>query len=224
MTLEEMKDVCQQVRADIALAQTQSNHPGSLSCVEIFATLYLKAMQAVPVESIDRDRCVLSKGHCASIFDAVLANRGFFLPEFTFGSLDQGASAAVGMAMESRLQGEQSRVFAVVGDSEMQDAQFWDAMMSASKHKLNNLTVIIDHNEDVRNLGSIPLKMESFGFYVIELNGHNIEQLMAAYSVETSQPKCIIANTAKDKGASFTIKRVAWPAKMTKPDDTQQFA
>jgi transketolase len=224
MTLEEMKDVCQQVRADIALAQSQAVHPGSLSCVEIFSTLYLQAMKHESVDRIDRDRFVLSKGHCACIFDAVLANRGFFLPVFASSSLEQGAAAAVGLALESHLQGTNQRVFAVVGDSEMQETQYWEAMMSASQHRLSNLTVIIDHNDEVGNLGSIPLKMESFGFYVIELNGHDIEQLMAAYSVETSQPKCIIANTSKDNGASFKIKRVGWPGKTVSPDDTRQLA
>lgn len=224
MTLEEMKDVCQQVRADIALAQSQVAHPGSLSCVEIFSTLYLQAMKNESVDPIDRDRFVLSKGHCAYIFDAVLAHRGLFLPVFAASSLDQGAAAAVGLALESHLQGTTQRVFAVVGDSEMQEAQYWEAMMSASKHKLSNLTVIIDHHDEVRGLGSIPLKMESFGFYVIELNGHDIEQLMAAYSVETSQPKCIIANTSKDNGATFKIKRVTWSGKNVSTDDTRRFA
>jgi transketolase len=223
MTLEEMKDVCQQVRADIALAQSQAAHPGSLSCVEIFSTLYLQAMKNESADQIGQDRFVLSRGHCACIFDAVLAHRGIFLPAFAASSLEQGAAAAVGLALESHLQGAQ-HVFAVVGDSEMQDAQYWEAMMSASKHKLSNLTVIIDHNDEARELGSIPLKMESFGFYVIELNGHDIEQLMAAYSVETSQPKCIIANTSKDNGASFKIKRAGWSGKSVTTDGTQQFA
>ena len=219
MTLEEMKDVCRQVRADIAMAQTQSTHPGSLSCVEIFATLYLQATRTAPEGRVNR--CVLSKGHCASIFDAVLAHRGFFLPGFTPGSVEQGAAAAVCMALESRQQNNQ-QVFAVVGDYEMQDPQFWEAMMQVSEHNPNNLTVIIDHNEDVRHLGSIPLKMESFGFYVIELNGHDIEQLMAAYSVEALQPKCIIANTRKDKGSAQAAKRLCWSGADT--EDTRQFA
>lgn len=224
MTLDEMKDVCQQVRADITLAQSRSTHPGSLSCVEIFATLYLRAMRAASEERTDLDRCVLSKGHCASIFDAVLAHRGFFLPEFSLGSLDQGASAAVSLALESRLQGRNEQVFAVIGDNEMQEPEFWGAMMKASQHNLHNLTVIIDRNDDVCHLGSIPLKMESFGFYVIELNGHDVEQLLAAYSVETSQPKCIIANTKKEKGSCFTSNRVNWSGNNVSPEDTRHFA
>jgi transketolase len=221
MTLEEMKDVCRQVRADITLAQSQSTHPGSLSCVEIFATLYLQATRTAPEERMHR--CVLSKGHCASIFDAVLAHRGFFLPDFALGSLDQGAAAAVCLALESRQQGNQ-QVVAVVGDHEMQEPTFWEAMIQVSEHNLSNLTVIIDHNDDVRHLGSIPLKMESFGFYVIELNGHDIEQLMAAYSVETAQPKCIIANTRKDKGAAMAAKQVRWSGSGAETEDTRQFA
>lgn len=196
MKSEEMKDVCKRVRAEMVLAQSQAAHPGSLSCVEILSTLYLEAIKLEPVDCVDRDCCFLCNGHGTSVLAAVLSHRGFFLPE-ALGVSEQGAVAAVDLALKNRLHGTNKKVFALVNDGEMQKPDFWEAMMTASQHKLTNLTVIIDHNSEVRDVGSLPLKMESFGFYVIELNGHDVEQLTAAYSVETLQPKCIIANTQR---------------------------
>jgi transketolase len=257
MVLKEMQGVCRQVRIDILkmLAESKSGHPGgSLSCVEILSTLYFEAM-SIDTYKANRDCCVLCKGHAAPALYAVLAHRGFFPTEelitlrklgsrlqghpdmrktpgvdASTGSLGQGESIAVGLSLGQRLQGSNRKVYAVVGDGEMQEGQFWEAMMSAAHYKLSNLTVIIDHNglqidgtnDQVMSLGSIQKKMEAFGFYVIEVNGHDIEELLAAYALETSQPKCIIANTVKGKGVSFMENQVGWHGKAPNADEVRQ--
>lgn len=257
MVLKEMQGVCRQVRIDILkmLAESKSGHPGgSLSCVEILSTLYFEAM-SIDTDKADRDCCVLCKGHAAPALYAVLAHRGFFPTEelitlrklgsrlqghpdmrktpgvdASTGSLGQGESIAVGLSLGQRLRGTNRKVYAVVGDGEMQEGQFWEAMMSAAHYKLSNLTVIIDHNglqidgtnDQVMSLGSIQKKMEAFGFYVIEVNGHDIEELLAAYALETSQPKCIIANTVKGKGVSFMENQVGWHGKAPNADEVRQ--
>lgn len=260
MTLEEMKQVCREIRIDILkmLAEAKSGHPGgSLSAVEILASLYFEAMAIDPVNPVnqDRDRCVLCKGHGAPALYAVLAHRGFFPTEelitlrklgsrlqghpdmkktpgvdASTGSLGQGTSISVGLALGQRLRGNNRKVYAVVGDGEMQEGQFWEAMMAAAHYKLNNLTVIIDHNglqidgtnDEVMSLGNIAKKLEAFGFMVLEVDGHQLDQLLAAYAVESTQPKCIIAKTVKGKGVSFMENQVGWHGKAPSADEVRQ--
>ena len=259
MKEEELQRLCREIRADIVrmIGGVKSGHPGgSLSCVEILASLYFKEMHAAPSLPVSkRDKCVLCKGHAAPALYAVLAHRGYFpLDELltlrqlgsrlqghpdmkktpgvdaSTGSLGQGCSIAVGLALGARLKGSPQRVFAVVGDGEMQEGQFWEAMMSAAHFKLSNLTVILDHNglqidganNTVMGLGDIQAKLCAFGFDVAEVDGHDIGQLLAAYRKKTAQPKFIIAETVKGKGVSFMENQAGWHGKAPNAEETQQ--
>ncbi|HWR45909.1 transketolase [Sporomusa sp.] len=252
MDIKELKEINRLVRGDIMkmLDQSKSGHPGgSLSCVEILSTLYFAQMKTDPQDAdcADSDKCILGKGHAAPALYAVLARRGFFpVSELTTlrklgsrlqghpdmrkvpgvdastGSLGQGTSIAVGIALGQKLKKDNRKVYAVVGDGEMQEGQYWEAMMSAAHYKLDNLTVIIDNNSlqidgcnnDVMSLGDIKKKMEAFGFYVLEVDGHSEEALLDAYAkVTIQQPKCIIARTVKGKGVSFMENQVGWHGK-----------
>jgi transketolase len=145
------------------------------------------------------------------------------------GSLGQGGSIAVGMALGALLKNTGQKVFAVVGDGEMQEGQFWEAMMAAAHFKLKNLTVIIDHNglqidgtnDEVMSLGDIKGKMAAFGFAVIEVDGHDVNQLLAAYIAEADIPKCILAKTVKGKGVSFMENQVGWHGKAPSEDEVR---
>ena len=232
--------------------EAQSGHPGgSLSCADILAVLYFNQMNidSKNPNSPARDRFVLSKGHCAPALYATLARKGYFDKELlkgfrkiesnlqghpdmnkvpgvdmTTGSLGQGLSTAVGMAIGSKMDSAGCRVYCLVGDGEIEEGQIWEAAMSASKNKLDNLCVIVDHNglqidgkvEEVAGLVDIKEKFESFGFYVLEINGHNIEEII--YSLEAARskkgmPTAIIANTIKGKGVSFMEGQADWHGK-----------
>lgn len=259
MKEEELQRLCREIRADIVrmIGGVKSGHPGgSLSCVEILTSLYFKEMHAAPsLPAGKRDKCVLCKGHAAPALYAVLAHRGYFPHEelltlrqlgsrlqghpdmkktpgvdASTGSLGQGCSIAVGLALGARLKGSAQRVFAVVGDGEMQEGQFWEAMMSAAHFNLSNLTVILDHNglqidganNAVMGLGDIKAKLCAFGFDVAEVDGHDIGQLLAAYRKKTAQPKFIIAETVKGKGVSFMENQAGWHGKAPNAEETQQ--
>lgn len=232
--------------------EAQSGHPGgSLSCADILAVLYFNQMNIAPKKpnSPARDRFVLSKGHCTPALYATLARKGYFDKELlkgfrkiesnlqghpdmnkvpgvdmTTGSLGQGLSTAVGMAIGSKMDSAGCRVYCLVGDGEIEEGQIWEAAMSASKNKLDNLCVIVDHNglqidgkvEEVAGLVDIKEKFESFGFYVLEIDGHNIEEII--YSLEAARskkgmPTAIIANTIKGKGVSFMEGQADWHGK-----------
>lgn len=232
--------------------EAQSGHPGgSLSCADILAVLYFNQMNINPKQpnSPARDRFVLSKGHCTPALYATLARKGYFDKELlkgfrkiesnlqghpdmnkvpgvdmTTGSLGQGLSTAVGMAIGSKMDSAGCRVYCLVGDGEIEEGQIWEAAMSASKNKLDNLCVIVDHNglqidgkvEEVAGLIDIKEKFESFGFYVLEIDGHNIEEII--YSLEAARskkgmPTAIIANTIKGKGVSFMEGQADWHGK-----------
>ena len=146
------------------------------------------------------------------------------------GSLGQGISIAVGMALGARLHKSQQKIFAVVGDGEAQEGQFWEAMMSAAHYKLTNLTVIMDNNglqidgtnEQVMSLGDIKAKALAFGFQVIEVDGHDIPQLLDAYAVKTQGPKFILAHTVKGKGISFMENQVGWHGKAPSAEEMEK--
>ena len=232
--------------------EAQSGHPGgSLSCADILAVLYFNQMNINPKQpnSPARDRFVLSKGHCTPALYATLARKGYFDKELlkgfrkiesnlqghpdmnkvpgvdmTTGSLGQGLSTAVGMAIGPKMDSAGCRVYCLVGDGEIEEGQIWEAAMSASKNKLDNLCVIVDHNglqidgkvEEVAGLIDIKEKFESFGFYVLEIDGHNIEEII--YSLEAARskkgmPTAIIANTIKGKGVSFMEGQADWHGK-----------
>jgi len=227
----------------------KSGHPGgSLSSVDILNYLYFKEMNVDPNSPADfnRDRFVLSKGHAAPVLYATLAERGYFdkelLPtlrklnsplqghpdskkvagvDVSTGSLGQGISNAVGLALGIKLDNSTARVYTILGDGELQEGLVWEAAMAAAHYKLDNLVVIIDNNglqidgknEDVINLGSISDKFESFDFNVIEIDGHDYDQIATAFdSAKATKdiPTAIIAKTVKGSGVSFMENQAGW--------------
>lgn len=250
-----------EVRKNIVrmLGESKSGHPGgSLSLVEILLALYYKKMKVDPKRPQweDRDRLLLSKGHGAPALYAVLAEKGFFPKEELLslrkfhsrlqghpdmrktpgvdgstGSLGQGISIGVGMAIGAKLKKKDYHVFAVLGDGELQEGQVWEASMAAVHYKLDNFTVIIDYNrlqidgtnDEVMSLGDIEGKLNSFGYQVIKVDGHNIEALSTALDEKVQhRPKCIIASTVKGKGVSFMENKVGWHGKAPNEQEVLQ--
>lgn len=227
----------------------KSGHPGgSLSAADIYAYLFFEEMNIDPKDpkKADRDCFVLSKGHTAPGYYAALANRGFFPVEdlttlrhvgsylqghpdmkhipgvdMSSGSLGQGISAAVGMAISAKLSGEDYRVYTLLGDGEIQEGQVWEASMLAGHRHLDNLVVIVDNNglqidgkiEDVNSPYPIDKKFEAFNFHVINVDGHDFDALDAAFKearMTKGQPTAIIAKTVKGKGVSFMENKASW--------------
>jgi transketolase len=261
MTTLELQKTANEVRKDIVTAvhAAKAGHPGgSLSAAEIFTYLYFEEMHVDPKEprKADRDRFVLSKGHTAPGLYSVLAEKGYFPKEdlktlrhlgsylqghpdmkhipgvdMTSGSLGQGISAAVGMALAAKIYGEDYRVYTLLGDGEIQEGQVWEASMFAGARKLDNLVVIVDNNglqidgpvADVCSPYPIDKKFEAFNFHVINVaDGNDFEQLRAAFAEARSvkgMPTAIIAKTVKGKGVSFMENNVGWHGKA--PNDEQ---
>lgn len=252
--VEGLANIANDIRIGIIeqVYNANSGHPGgSLSCADILAVLYFNQMNIDPENpnAKGRDRFVLSKGHCAPALYATLARKGYFDKELlkgfrkvesnlqghpdmkkipgvdmSTGSLGQGLSAAVGMAVGSKMEHEGYRVYCLLGDGELEEGQVWEAAMSASKNKLDNLCAIVDYNtlqidgnvEEVAGLIDIKEKFESFGFNVIEVNGHDIEALIHAFNSAKHQkdmPSVIIARTIKGKGVSFMEGKAEWHGK-----------
>lgn len=224
---------------------------GAFSLSEIMAVLYFEKMNIRPEEPRweDRDRFVLSKGHATVALYPTLALRGFFPTEdlktfrkidsylsghaemtqvpgvdMSTGSLGQGLSTAVGMAVAAKQLGKSFRTYAVVGDGELAEGQIWEACMYAGANKLDNLTVIVDSNkvqldgtvEEILDTGDLESKFRSFGFHVISIDGHDVKQISDAIdeAKETKeQPTVIIANTVKGKGISFMENKCQWHGK-----------
>ncbi len=263
MDIASLSPVCRQVRRDIItmVSNAASGHPGgSLSMVELMVSLFYNHMRVDPKDpkNPDRDRFVLSKGHCAPCYYAVLAELGFFSKdEFndfrqlhsilqghpdakkvpgidaSTGSLGQGCSIAVGMALGAKVQGKDTKVYTILGDGECQEGQIWEALMSAAHFKLDNLTVIIDNNglqidgsnDEVMSLGDLAGKVSAFGFDVYELeDGHDLEAIEAALSAPATpgMPKCILAHTVKGKGVSFMENQAGWHGKAPNAEQTAQ--
>lgn len=230
----------------------QSGHPGgSLSIADILTVLYFNQLNIDERNPKweDRDRFVLSKGHCSPALYSCLANRGFFSLEdlktfrniksylqghpdmknipgvdMTTGSLGQGLSAAVGMAIAGKMDNKNYRVYCVLGDGEIEEGQIWEAAMSANKYKLDNLCVIVDNNnlqidgtiKEVMSPYPIDEKFRSFGFEIIKIDGHNIQEIIDAFDVAKNvkeKPVCIIAKTIKGKGISYMENQVGWHGK-----------
>lgn len=244
MEIKELEEIARRTRAYVVkmLTLAGSGHPGgSLSCVEIIVTLYYKIMRIRPFEPqwSKRDRFVLSKGHGVPTLYAVLAQKGYFPieelwrlrklgsilqghPDRLFtpgvecstGSLGQGFSVAVGMAMAAKLDKEDWRVYALLGDGEVQEGQIWEAAMTAAHYRLDNLCAIIDYNkfqidgriEDVMQIEPLLEKWHSFGWWTEEVDGHNFSELIDAFHRSMGKkgaPTVIIAHTVKGKGVSF---------------------
>lgn len=252
--IEELNRNANQIRKGIieAVYRGKSGHPGgSLSIADILAVLYFKEMRIDPKNPRweERDRLVLSKGHCSPALYATLALRGFFdqselesfrninsnlqghpdmnkIPgvDMTTGSLGQGLSVANGMAMSGKLDKKDYRVYAILGDGEIEEGQIWEAAMSSAKYKLDNLCVFVDHNhlqidgtiEEVKNSYPLDEKFKSFGFETITINGNNIEEIVRALEKARTikeKPTAIIAETIKGKGVSFMENQVGWHGK-----------
>ena len=258
-----LKQMANEVRKGVIVGthSAKAGHPGgSLSAAELFTLLYFEEMNIDPADpkNPDRDRFVLSKGHTAPGLYAVLANRGYFPVEdlktlrhtgsylqghpdmkhipgvdMSSGSLGQGISAAVGMALSAKMSGKEYRVYTLLGDGEIEEGQVWEAAMFAGHRKLDNLVVIVDNNglqidgriEDVCSPYPIDEKFKAFNFHVINVaDGNDFDQLRAAFA-EARQtkgmPTAIVMKTVKGKGVSYMENNVDWHGKA--PND-EQFA
>ena len=256
----ELQKIANEVRKGIitSVHSAKAGHPGgSLSAADIFTYLYFEEMKIDPQnpDAPDRDRFVLSKGHVAPGYYAALAHRGFFpvadlvtlrhvgsylqghpcmqhIPgvDMSSGSLGQGISAAVGMAISAKLTNDDYRVYTLLGDGEIQEGQVWEAAMLAGHRNLDNLVVIVDNNglqidgdiADVNSPYPIDKKFEAFNFHVINIDGHDFKQIAAALKEarETKgQPTAIIAKTVKGKGVSFMENNAGWHGKA--PNDEE---
>ena len=243
MNTLELKKMANEVRKGIitSVHSAKAGHPGgSLSAADIFTYLYFEELNIDPKDpkKPDRDRFVLSKGHTAPGYYAAMAHRGFFPVEdlvtlrhigsylqghpcmqhipgvdMSSGSLGQGISAAVGMAISAKLFGDDYRVYTLLGDGELQEGQVWEASMLAAHRKLDNLVVIVDNNglqidgniADVNSPYPIDKKFEAFNFHVINIDGHDFDQIRA--------------KTVKGKGVSFMENQASWHG--TAPNDEQ---
>lgn len=249
-----------EIRKDIIVSvhSAKAGHPGgSLSAAEIFTYLYFEELNVDPKDpdKADRDRFVLSKGHTAPGLYAALAERGFFPKEdlvtlrhtgsylqghpdmkcipgvdMSSGSLGQGISAAVGMAIAAKMSGDDYRVYTLLGDGEIQEGQVWEAAMLAAHWKLDNLLVIVDNNnlqidgpvDKVNSPYPIDKKFEAFNFHVINIDGNDFDQIDAAFKEAKTVKGCptaIIARTVKGKGVSFMENNAGWHGKAPNDDE-----
>ena len=235
-----------------------SGHPGgSLSAADILTVLYFNQMNIDPKDpkNENRDRFVLSKGHASPVLYAALAERGFFNKEelksfrklgsmlqghpdmkgvpgvdMSTGSLGQGLSAANGMALASKLDSKGYRVYALLGDGEIQEGQIWEAAMTSCHYKLDNLCVIVDNNnlqidgsvDNVMNVYPIDEKFRSFGFEVFTVDGNNIDELITIFEKAKTvkgKPTAIVAKTIKGKGVAYMENQAGWHGKAPKEDE-----
>ena len=256
----ELQKTANEIRKGIVTAvhSAKSGHPGgSLSAADLFTYLYFEELNVDPKEpdKADRDRFVLSKGHCAPGLYSTLAYRGFFPVEdlktlrhvgsylqghpdkkhipgvdMSSGSLGQGLSAAVGMALSAKLSDDDYRVYTLLGDGEIQEGQVWEASMFAGARNLDNLVVIVDNNglqidgsvADVCSPYPIDKKFEAFNFHVINIDAHDFDQIAAAFNEAKETKGCptaIIAHSVKGKGVSFMENQASWHG--SAPNDEQ---
>lgn len=259
----ELEEKAKEIRKEIIkqVYTAGSGHPGgSLSIADIISVLYFNELN---IDENNpkweyRDRFILSKGHCVAALYSALALRGFFdleeLDKFrkidsklqghpdmkkvpgvdmSTGSLGQGISAAVGMAMAGKIDNKGYRVYTVVGDGEIEEGQVWESAMSAAQYKLDNLCVIVDNNnlqidgtiEEVMNSNPIDEKFKSFGFETIIIDGNNIQDILNAFESAKSvkgKPTCIIAKTVKGKGVPFMENKVEWHGKAPNEEEYEK--
>jgi transketolase len=263
LSLEEMAATAKKLRRHVItmIGKAGSGHPGgSLSAAEIITALYFKVLRHDPANPrwAERDRFILSKGHAAPILYAALAERGYFPGEelatlrtlgsclqghcdmtatrgveMSSGSLGQGLSFGIGIALAGRLNARYYRVYVLLGDGECDEGQVWEAAMASAHFKLDNLVAIVDHNElqidgwnrDVMNLEPLPEKWQAFGWHTIEVNGHDLSQLIAAFDEAKrvrGKPTAIIAHTIKGKGVSFMENNVDFHGKAPTPAEMEK--
>jgi len=263
MTPQELRAIANHVRRrDLqAVYEAGAGHiGGELSVTDILTALYFQTMRIDPSAPMapERDRLVLSKGHTALALYIVLSERGFipkdeiatFLKphsrlnghpnrvkvpgvETNTGPLGHGLPVGVGMAKAAKLNGQNWRTFVITGDGEMQEGSNWEAIMSAAQFKLDNLTLIIDHNRlqqgarlaETNDLAPFAPKLAAFGWAVEEIDGHDMEAIceaLAPHTVTPGKPKCIVANTNKGQGISFMSDNVAWHHKVPNQEQYNQ--
>lgn len=255
----ELQKHANEIRKSIVTAvhSAKSGHPGgSLSAADVFTYLYFEEMNVDPKnpDMEDRDRFILSKGHTAPGLYAVLAHKGFFPAEdlttlrklgsylqghpcihipgvdMSSGSLGQGISAAVGMALGAKLDNKDFRVYTILGDGEIQEGQVWEAAMLAGFRKLDNLCVMVDNNnlqidgtiDEVCSPYPIDKKFEAFNFHVLNVNAHDFDALRAAFDEAKrtkDKPTCIVLHSIKGRGVSFMENNVDWHGKA--PNDEE---
>ena len=260
MKTEEIKGKVLNIRKNIVemIYKAQSGHPGgALSCADILAVLYFYEMNVDVNNPKDenRDRLVLSKGHASAALYATLVEKGFISKEelagfrninsilqghpdmkkipgvdMTTGSLGQGLSVANGMAIAGKMDNKDYRVYCILGDGEIEEGQIWEAAMTASHYKLDNLCAIVDNNNlqidgkitDVMNPTPIDEKFKIFGFNVINIDGNDIDEIINAFEkarTAKDRPTAIIAKTVKGKGVSFMEDQAGWHGKAPSQDD-----
>ena len=249
---DELREKAKELRKMLLtmIYKAQSGHPGgSLSATDIVASLYFHRLRVDPKNPKweDRDRFVLSKGHVCPVLYSALIMRGFISEdtigtlrkqgsilqghpdmkrcpgiEISTGSLGQGISCAVGMAIAGKMDEKEYRVYTLLGDGECDEGQVWEAAQAANKYQLDNLTVIIDNNglqndgfaKDIMPTLDLRAKFEAFGFQAVRIDGHNVDEITAALDFMKTQkngkPKCIVCNTVKGKGVSFMENVAIW--------------
>ena len=263
LSVPELEQMARQIRRDIIemIYTAKAGHPGgSLSAADCVTALYFRIMRIDPTRPTweDRDRFILSKGHACPVWYAALANRGYFdrahlktlrqlnsilqghadmkkTPgvDMTVGSLGQGFSAGVGMALAARYLNKDFHVWVLIGDGEMQEGAVWEAAMACAKWKLDNLTVILDKNglqndtfvNLVMPIEPVADKWRAFGWRVIEINGHDMAQIVDALEDARTRrgiPTIIIANTVKGKGVSFMENQPDWHGKAPNEEQYRQ--
>lgn len=245
----------------VMITEAGSGHPGgSLSATDFCTALYFKVLKHNPSNPLwqDRDRVIFSKGHVSALIYSLLAETGYFpieklktfrklnsclqghpsckhIPslEISTGSLGQGLSVAVGIALGGRLDKKNYHVYCIMGDGEIQEGQVWEAAMSAAHHKLDSLCAIIDHNKlqldgeiaKIKNITPLKDKWQAFNWHTIEIHGHNMEEILDAFEEAKStknKPTMIIAHTVKGKGVSFMENKAEWHGKALNKEELQK--
>jgi len=263
MSVDELKQMAATIRCDIIdmICTAEAGHPGgSLSATDIVTALYFRLMRIDPANPRwpERDRFILSKGHACPVWYAALAERGFFdkshlgtlrrlgsilqghpdmnkVPgiDMTAGSLGQGLSVGIGMALAGRLQKKDYHVWVVIGDGESQEGSVWEAAMAGAKWKLSNLTAILDRNNlqndwyvnDLMPIEPVADKWRAFGWHVVEINGHAMEEIVPALEAAKDRedgPTLILAHTIKGKGVSFMENVCEWHGKAPCQEEADQ--
>lgn len=263
LEIENLQKTALNIRKNIIemIFSASSGHPGgALSMTDIMTILYFKEMK-ININNLkdeNRDRLVLSKGHASAGLYATLAEKGIIPKEdlkgfrkldsylqghpdmkkipgvdMTSGSLGQGLSVANGMALAGKMENRDYRVYAILGDGEIEEGQIWEAAMTASHYKLDNLCAIVDYNNlqidgkitEVMNSVPIDEKFKSFGFHVININGHSVEEILDAFEKARNvkgKPTAIIAKTIKGKGVSFMENQAGWHGKAPKKEEYER--
>ena len=263
MKYPELKEIAQNIRIDIirSIHAAGSGHPGgSLSAADIVTALYFREMNidSKNPKMLTRDKFILSKGHAGPVQYAALAEKGFFpkedlltlrklgsklqghpdmkkVPgiEMSTGSLGQGFSVSVGMALANRMDNNEGRIYVLLGDGEIQEGIVWEAAMSAAHYGLDNLTAILDwnglqidgKNEDVMTVSPVDEKFRSFGWNVLYIDGHNFDEIVEAFNKARNtegKPTVIIAKTVKGKGVSFMEDNPGWHGKAPSDEEAKK--